>query len=470
MAREFELDPELFFVIFLPPLLFADGWQMPIREFKKFQGDVLSLALGLVVFTTFLIGLVVKALIPELPWGMAFAVGALVSPTDAVAVSAITRKLKLPNKLSTIINGESLVNDASGLVAFRFAVLAAAAGTLSFQSVLGSFFLLAVGGSVLGLALSYGMGKIRDGLRRFHSADPQIETTLSLITPFAGYFLATALDVSPILTVVVAGLYSGWRDPIKMNVETRQTAWSVWLTILFWLNGLAFLLLGLTGKSVWIQASEVFSLFELIIYPLIVTGVTIGARLTWFYGSHYLLYFLSGSLGKPREKPDPKLLFILCWSGIRGAVTLAAALSIPLATSENLPFPGRIEVVFLSLGVVAVTLVLHGLTLGPLIKGMQLPPEDGTEKESQLARIAAVEAGLRALQEVDLDTLKDPGKAALKEAIADYEHRLAVLTNDGEARTFSEERICASRTFELKAVLAERDALDRLWLKGTIND
>lgn len=166
------LDPQLFFLVFLPPLLFADGWQMPLREFKRVQRDVLSLALGLVVLTTFLIGVVVKFLVPDIPWGMAFAVGALVSPTDAVAVSAITSKLNLPNRVVTIINGESLVNDASGLVAFRFAVLAVAAGSISFGSVVGSFLVLALGGSLLGLAIGWLVGKVRDGLAHFRSSDP----------------------------------------------------------------------------------------------------------------------------------------------------------------------------------------------------------------------------------------------------------------------------------------------------------
>src|SRR5580698_1603905 len=241
----FALDPGFFFLCFLPPLLFADGWLMPLREFAKAKRPILLLAVGLVTFTTVAVGLVAHWLVPGLPLAMAFALGAIISPTDAVAVSAVTERLKVPARLSTILSGESLMNDATGLVAFKFALGAVVAGTFSLSRALGEFSILSTGGFAVGLAVAYAIGKLRDLLRRLHATESLVETTLSLMTGYAAYLLADALHVSGVLSVVAAGLYSGWRDPVRMDVETRQNAYAVWSLLLFWLNGIAFVLLGL---------------------------------------------------------------------------------------------------------------------------------------------------------------------------------------------------------------------------------
>lgn len=228
-----ELDPGFFFLCFVPPLLFADGWLMPLRDFLAAKRPILTLATGLVVLTTVVVGLVAWWLVPGLPLAMAFALGAVVSPTDAVAVGAITQRLKVPARLTAVLNGESLMNDATGLVAFKFALGAMAAGAFSLRAATMEFLLLAVGGFVLGLAVSWAVGWVRDTLRCFRSTDTQVEVTVSLMTPYAAYLAAEALGLSSILAVVAAGLYAGWRDPVRMDVKTRQTAWAVWETVLF---------------------------------------------------------------------------------------------------------------------------------------------------------------------------------------------------------------------------------------------
>ncbi|MES1195241.1 MAG: cation:proton antiporter, partial [Opitutus sp.] len=210
------LDPGFFFLCFLPPLLFADGWLMPLREFVRARRAILTLAIGLVLFTTVAVGLVAWWLVPGLPLAMAFALGAIVSPTDAVAVNAITDRLRVPARLTTVLRGESLMNDATGLVAFKFALVAVVAGGFSLTRSALAFSLLSVGGFGLGLAVGYGIGKLRDLLQYLQSSDPLIEITLSLLTPFAAYLAAELLGVSDILAVVAAGLYSGWRDPVRM--------------------------------------------------------------------------------------------------------------------------------------------------------------------------------------------------------------------------------------------------------------
>jgi NhaP-type Na+/H+ or K+/H+ antiporter len=231
------------------------------------------LATGLVVFTTLSIGLVMHWLIPDLPLAMAFALGAVVSPTDAVAVSAITQKLKVPARLSAVLNGESLMNDATGLVAFKFALGAMVAGSFSLRSATMEFVVLALGGTVLGLAIGWLIGRLRDALRQVRSSDVFIEVTLSLMSPYAAYLAANALGVSNILAVVAAGLYSGWRDPLRMDVSTRQTAWATWSMVLFWLNGLAFILLGLQLPGILYTVSATYSAGQLVLFTAAVSGV-----------------------------------------------------------------------------------------------------------------------------------------------------------------------------------------------------
>jgi NhaP-type Na+/H+ or K+/H+ antiporter len=202
----FELDPGFFFLCFLPPLLFADGWLMPLREFAKAKRPILLLAVGLVTFTTVAVGLVAHLLVPGLPLAMALALGAIISPTDAVAVSAVTERLKVPARLSTILSGESLMNDATGLVAFKFALGAVVAGSFSLGRIAAEFTLLSVGGFVIGLAVAYAIGRLRDLLRRLRATETLVETTLSLMTPYAAYLLADRLQVSGVLSVVAAAL------------------------------------------------------------------------------------------------------------------------------------------------------------------------------------------------------------------------------------------------------------------------
>ena len=288
------LDPEFFFLCFLPPLLFSDGWLIPLREFAKARRPILLLAVGLVTYTTVTVGLVAHWLVPGLPLSMAFALGAIVSPTDAVAISAITERLRVPARLSTILNGESLMNDATGLVAFKFALAATVAGTFSLPRALGEFSLLSVGGLAAGLAVGFLIGKLRDLLLKVQGSDSVIEITLSLLTPYAAYLSADQLQVSGILAAVAAGLYSGWRDPVHMDAETRQSAFSVWALLVFWLNGIAFVLLGLQFPTLLIAVSSHYSALQLIGFPIVVAGAAILARLAWVYPGTYLPHLLPG--------------------------------------------------------------------------------------------------------------------------------------------------------------------------------
>ncbi len=464
-----QLDPGFFFVCFLPPLLFADGWLMPIREFLRAKRPILTLAIGLVAFTTLAVGYVAHFLVPGLSVAMAMALGAVVSPTDAVAVSAITERLKVPNRLSTVLSGESLMNDATGLVAFKFAIAACVVGGFSLRAALLDFVVLSSGGFLLGLAVSYAIGKLRDLIRHLQSSDPTVEATLSLMTPYAAYLLADRLGLSAVLSVVAAGLYAGWRDPVRMDVEARQTAYRVWETVLFWLNGLAFLLLGLQFPSVLAAVSHQFSGLQLLGLTAAVAGTAMVGRLLWMFPGTYVPFLLPSV--RRREVPaSPRAVLVCGWAGMRGAVTLAAALSIPLYLPGGAPFPGRDIVIFLSFGVIATTLLVQGTTLEALIRALGLREDETRAGEERLARMSAVEAGLEELRALEAAATTDDQMSALGHVIAEYELRLAELASEGETRASARERQAAGRRYHLAALRAERDAINRLWHSGAIID
>jgi CPA1 family monovalent cation:H+ antiporter len=465
----FALDPGFFFLCFLPPLLFSDGWLMPLRELAKAKRPILLLAIGLVMFTTLLVGFVAHALVPGLPLAMAFALGAIVSPTDAVSVNAVTERLRVPARVTAILNGESLLNDATGLVAFKFALAAIVAGTFSLQRMALEFSLLSVGGFVVGLGIGYGIGRLRDLLRHLHGSDSMIETTLSLMTPYAAYLLAEEWGVSGVLSVVAAGLYSGWRDPVRMDAEARQSAYGVWSLWLFWLNGIAFVLLGMQFPTVFAAVRSHFSALELLGLTLAVAGTAMVARIVWVYPGAYLP-FLFPSVRAHEVRPSKAAVFVVSWAGMRGTVTLAAALSIPLALPDGAPFPGRDLVIFLAFGVIVTTLLVQGTTLEAVIHRLGLREDENRPKEERLARMTAVEAGLEALRGMEVSATSADHQAALGLVIAEYEQRLSVLTAEGETRLSAQRRRGAGHRYRMKALLAERHALDNLWRSGAIID
>ena len=463
------LDPEFFFVCFLPPLLFSDGWLIPLREVAKAKRPILLLAVGLVIFTTLTVGFAAHWLVPGLPLAMALALGAIVSPTDAVAVSAITERLRVPARLTTILSGESLMNDATGLVGFKFALLVFLGGTFSWHGMVWEFALLSVVGFAIGLLVGFGVGRLRDLLRRVHASDAMIEITLSLLTPYAAYLLAERLHGSGILAVVAAGLYSGWRDPVRMDAETRQAANGVWTLLLFWLNGMAFVHLGLQFPHLLAAVRHDFTNFQLLGLTAAIAGTAILSRLVWVYPGSYLP-FLIPSVRATEKPPRPGAVLVVGWAGMRGTVTLAAALSIPLFLEDGSPLPGRDIVIFLAFGVIAVTLLLQGTTLEALIHRVGLREDESRPQEERLARMTAVEAGLQVLRTMEASAATSDEQAALGLVIAEYEQRLSVLTAEGETQRSARQRRSAGHRYRTAALQAEREAVNDLWLRGLIID
>ena len=463
-----ELDPDVFFLLFVPLLLFGDGWQFPKREFVSYLRPILLLALGLVAATVVVVGYLVHWLIPSLPLAAAFALGAIVSPTDAVATEAVTARLSLPSRAMHILNGESLINDASGLVAFKFAIAAVATGAFSWLEAGTSLVLLAGGGTLVGIAVAALIGGVRTRLMRFCVDDPTIQTMLSLLTPYAAYLVAERVSVSGILAVVAAGFYAGIHDTKHLSVATRRHAWEVWAMLLYVFNGLAFLLLGLQLKSV-LERLPGESWSSLAFYAFAVWAAVTLVRLAWVYPGTYLP-LLSRRIRESEGWRDPRTVFLVGWAGIRGSVTLAAALSIPFMTSPGTPFPGRSLIVFLAGTTIVLTLAINGLTLPAFISWLAVRRDGGADGEERAARLAVAQAAANALR-IEVPKLGRPEEIAFAERlIADYETRFHRHSANGPRREHLDAVAAVERRLKLAALAAERAELHALHDTLVINE
>ncbi len=464
-----ELEPQLFFLLFVPPLLFSDGWLFPKREFLAFLRPILLLAFGLVAATVIAVGYLMHWLIPSLPLAAAFALGAIVSPTDAVATASMTRRLPLPPRVTHIVNGESLINDASGLVAFKFAVAAVATGAFSGLDAAGQLVVLAGGGALAGLAVAVAIGYARVSLVELCVDDPKIQTIISLLTPYAAYLVAEALQVSGVLAAVTAGLYAGVHDSRHLSVATRRHAWEVWAMVLYLLNGLAFLLLGLQLKPVMLGMPRE-SWHSLAVYALALYAIITAVRLIWVYPGTYLPLMLSRRLREREGWRNPRGVFLVGWAGIRGSVTLAAALSIPLAGPGGTAFPGRDLIVFLAGTTIVMTLCINGLTLPTIIRMLNLPRDGAAEREERTARHAMAQAGADAMRAA-IGRSKQPGDIAYaRTLLGHYERLIHRHAADAAKRAEFESIDADERRLRRAALAAERGELHVLRDTGVIND
>jgi Na+/H+ antiporter len=410
-----ELDPDLVLLVFLPPLLYFAAF---FSELQALRGDARALSLtsiGLVLFTMVLVA-VPGHLVLDLPWPMAFALGAIVSPTDPVAATAIMRRLGAPRRIVTLVEGESLVNDAAALVAYRVAVVAAVEGTFSLLDASLEFVLAAAGGVALGLAVGYLIGEIR---RRLD--DPSTEITISLITGYVAFLPAEQFHLSGVLAVVTAGLYLGWRAPELASPPTRLQVSAVWEVLTFLLNATLFVLIGLQLPVV-LDTLTGQPLPELLGYAALVSVAVIGARFAWAFTTPYIVRALDRRPAQRERRVGAAARVVIAWSGLRGAVSLATALALPLETDAGARLPGRDLIVFVTFAVVLVTVVGQGLTLPALIRRLGVAA-DGREEEHEelLARLAASKAAL-----TELELMADEGWAGdepLDRARQFYEQR-----------------------------------------------
>jgi CPA1 family monovalent cation:H+ antiporter len=459
------LNPELVFLFCLPPLLYPAALFTSWRDFRENLRPISLLAVGLVLITTASIAWLAHHYM-NLPLAAGFVLGAIVSPPDAIAATAIAQRLRVPRRIVTILEGESLVNDATALVAYRFAIIAVATGSFSFGHASLQFVVVCVGGIVLGLAVGW-------LAEQFHKRvqDAPIEITVSLLTPFAAYLTADRLEVSGVLAVVTAGLYLGWRLPEITNFQTRLDARPVWDMVGFVLNGFVFILIGLQLPTVR-QAAAGYNLpnSQLILYALVISVAVIVVRIVWVFPATYLPRLLFKNIRKRDPYPSWRHVVIVAWTGMRGVVSLAAAMALPETKADGTPFPGRDLILFLSFVIILATLVVQGLSLPPLIRWLGVEDDDSLEHEEREARLAANQAALARLSQIaEHDAVKSD---ALKRLRIEYEDRINQLKatepdqRSHRLRLFSQEYERLSR----EGLKQERETILHLRNKEVIND
>ena len=362
------IDPDLIFFIFLPPLLYEAAWQVSWKQFWKFRRVIMSFAFPIVILTSCVVAFASYALIPGFTLALGFLLGGIVSPPDAISASTIMRQVKAPKSMVTIAEGESLLNDASSLVVFRFALAAVITGQFSFREATVSFFLVIIMGALIGLAVAL----IFYAIHRWLIRTPGIEVVLSLVTPYIMYYFAEHYHFSGVLAVVCGGLFLSSQRQTMLTYKSRVQAFNVWTNLVFVLNGIVFLLIGLQLPSIVQQLGET-SLNKAIWYGLAISLVLIITRLLCTIGAVYFTKFMSRFITVADRNPGLKGPIIFGWAGMRGVVSLAMALSIPLVIGGN-AFPYRNLILFITFIVILVTLVFQGLTLPWVIR--KLNPED----------------------------------------------------------------------------------------------
>ncbi|EEF58773.1 Na+/H+ antiporter [Pedosphaera parvula] len=389
-----KLRPDLVFFLFLPPLLFPAALFTSWRDFYANIRSISLLAVGLVIFTTVVVGFLAHYLVEGLPLGAAFAFGAIVSPPDAVAATAIAQRLGMPRRIVTVLEGESLVNDASALVALRFAVAAMVSGSFSLVQAGGAFVLVSMGGIAIGLGIGWVSVKISKWID-----DPPVQIIISLLTPFAAYLSAERLGVSGVLGVVTAGLYVGWHMPEISDAKTRLLAYPFWEMVVFLLNGIIFLLIGLQLPEV-LQTLEGQSMLKLCGQAALLSLAVILVRIVWVFPATYLPRYFSQALRQRDPYPGWRNVSIVAWTGMRGVVSLAAALGLPFTLANGKPFPGRDSIIFFTFCVIVATLVFQGLTLPALIRALKVSSDNLAEQEEREARLKANQAAMTRLKEL----------------------------------------------------------------------
>jgi CPA1 family monovalent cation:H+ antiporter len=395
-----ELPPDLVLIAVLPPLLYGAAFFTSLRDLRENAFAITLLAIGLVLCTMVIVAVVAHELIPGLGWGEAFVLGAVVSPTDPTAATAIAERLGLPRRLVALIEGESLVNDGTALVAYKFAVVAVVSGTFSFADAAGNFAVSVVGGIGVGLGVGFVVRNVRKKIK-----DPALAITVSLMSGYFAYLPAVAMGVSGVLAAVTIGIYMGWYTPELTTWQTRLQGLAVWEITFFMLNALLFALIGLQ-LPVIVDALSGYSPARLVGYAAAVSLAVIAARFLWVIPGTYVTAWMRRKK-RPIQNPGRASL-ILGWSGMRGAVSLAAALALPLTTDAGGAFPNRELIIFLTFGVILTSLVVQGLSFPALLKLIGLEDEGRTEKEENKARIYATEAALARLEELaDEDWVRD---------------------------------------------------------------
>jgi Na+/H+ antiporter len=476
-----ELDPELVFLLFLPPLLYVSALFTSWRDFRANVRPITLLAVGLVLMTTFVVASVAHTVV-GLPWGAAFVLGAIVSPTDAIAATSVAQRLGVPRRIVTILEGESLVNDATGIVAYRVAVAAVVTGAFSVWEAGLQFVVGAAGGVAAGFAV----GWLVVWARRHLSEDPSVQNTISLLTPFVAYLAAEELPhslwgllhdlfgvpgdlyFSGVLAVVTTGLYLGRKGPYIISSGTRLQGYATWELITFLLNGLIFILIGLQLRSV-VEGFDEYTAGQLVSYALLTSLTVILVRTVWVFPATYIPRWTSRRI-RERDPPPPwRNVSVIAWTGMRGVISLAAALALPLQTASGVPFPDRDLIIFLTFCVILATLVVQGLSLPVLIRALGLEDDRIGDKEETHGRVSIAEAALERLDElVDEDWVREDTAERIR-GLYSYRRNRFASRFEGDPEGV-EERSAAYQHLMVELLGAQRLRLITMRDEGSIGD
>ncbi len=474
------LDPGIFFLVFIPPLLFLDGWRIPKGALFEAWRPIVTLAFGLVIFTSIGIGFLIDSLIPGMPLAVAFALAAILSPTDPVAVSAIARGTPIPSRLMHVLQGEALLNDASGLVVFRFAVMAAVTGSFSLADASLSFLRLAAGGLLIGVIVAWGASALYHWLARWIGEEPGTPILISILIPFAAYLAGEQLRASGVLAAAAAGISIHYANLVgRATAVTRMRRSAIWEMLQVALSGAIFILLGeqlpgiLGGASRTASGIGAEGPWLLAVYVAVIQLALIALRFAWVWAS------LEGArlLALRRdEKPRPRSLRFLAVSaltGVKGAVTLAGILTLPMTMPDGSAFPARDLAVLLAMSVILTSLLIASIGIPALARSLEVAEDIPTPSQERNARDAAAEAAVRRIEETQSEATDDDAELiseAASRIIQHYRRRLDREDNENNDVEHMEKMADAERRFRIVALRAERDELYRLRLARRIND
>jgi len=462
------VDPDLIMLVVIPPLLYGAAWNTDWLEFKGNIRPIALHAVGLVIVTMAAVAAVVHFTVPEFTWPIAFVLGAIVSPPDAVAAEAIFERIAIPRRIAAIVSGECLVNDATALVLYRYALAAAATGAFALARAGVSFVIVAVGGVLIGVAVAF----VLEGVLRFWQrrgfGDSMIASVVFLLAPFAAYVPAEELNVSGVLAAVTAGLLLSRRSTTFIDPETRVLGTSVWRLLTFVLNAFAFLLIGIELPG--IIEVLVPHVRDYALYGLLVSVTVIVVRIAWIFPATYLPRLLSRRLRERDPYPAWQQVAVMSWAGMRGIVSLAIALALPYTLGDQ-PFTQRSVTIFFTFCVIFVTLVLQGLTLGPLIEWLGVTETSRSRRREASLRIRALEAGIARLEAGDA-IRKSPLEREIADRILDeYHQRINVLRGKvSEDEAIEEKETRLDRRLQNEALAAERRAILAMRSAGEIPD
>jgi len=472
-----DLEPDIFFLLFLPPLLFLDGWRIPKEALFRDRAVILELALGLVLFTVIGLGFMIWWMIPEMPLPVAFALAAILSPTDPIAVQAIASRAPIPKRLMHILEGESLLNDATGLTCMRIAVIAATTGAFSIGSAIGTFAWLALVGVAVGVLITMGISYAKGFVSQRWGEDVGAQILVSLLIPFAAYLVAEELHASGILAAVAAGVTMSFTERSlfagQSMAVTRIRRGVVWDTVQFVANGIIFVILGEQMPSIMSRAAEVVAgtsrpeVWWLAVYVFSIVAALATLRFVWVWTSLKLTLFRRRHR-EPPAKVGLRLTMVMSLAGVRGAITLAGILTLPFVLADGAPMPSRSLAIFLAAGVIIVSLLVATFALPRLLKGVELPPEPSHEREEDRGRVAAASAALRAIEDVSHAMAEGKPNPDLYSDIASrimeiYRQRIETHTRSDEDDAVLSRKIDhVERRLWLAGLAAERDELVRL--------